>query len=158
MNLFQQAETGATKNKTLAQSLIRRTADLKILLARSSDYCSWGGSRGARERSGVSEGKIGYGGPVVGPIVGAIAAVAVVTVMVIHYSKKTAITGCVNSWGNGITFADEKDKQIYALSGDTADIKPGDRIKLQGKKVKLKGPDKTLAWEAKKVTKDFGVC
>lgn len=91
------------------------------------------------------EGEIGYSGPVVGPIVGAIAAVAVVTVVVIHYSKKTAIAGCVNSWGSRITFADEKDKQIYALSGDTADIKPGDRIKLPGKKVKLKGPDKTLA-------------
>jgi hypothetical protein len=107
---------------------------------------------------GFPEGKIGYGGPIVAPIVGAIAAVAVVTVMVIHYSKKSAITGCVNSGGNGMTLTDEKDKQIYALSGDTADIKPGDRIKLQGKKVKPKGPDKTLVWEAKKVIKDFGVC
>jgi hypothetical protein len=92
-------------------------------------------------------------------IVAVTAAVAVVvTVVVIHYSKKRAITGCVNSVANGMTVTDEKDKQIYALSGSTTGIKPGDRMKLQGRKVKPKGPDKTLVWEAKEVTKDFGVC
>jgi hypothetical protein len=129
-----------------------------MLLARSSDHCSWYGSRRARERSEVFGRKMGYGGPIAAPIVGAIATVAVVTVMIIHYSKKSAITGYVNSGGNGMTLTDEKDKHIYALSGDTTGIKPGDRIALQGKKVKPKGPDKTLVWEAKKVTKDFGVC
>jgi hypothetical protein len=92
-------------------------------------------------------------------IVAVTAAVAVVvTVVAIHYSKKRAITGCVNSGANGMTMADEKDKQIYTLSGNTTGIKPGDRMKLQGKKVKPKGPDKTLVWEAKEVTKDFGAC
>ena len=57
-----------------------------------------------------------------------------------------------------MTVTDEEDRKEDLLSGDTADIKPGDRMKLQGKKVKPKGPDKTLDWEAKKVTKDFGVC
>ena len=57
-----------------------------------------------------------------------------------------------------MTITDEKDKQVYALSGNTAGIKPGDRMKLQGKKVKSKGADKTLVWEAKAVPKDFGVC
>ena len=92
-------------------------------------------------------------------IVATTAAVAVVvSVVVIHYSKKRTITGCFNSAGSGMTVTDEKDKQIYALSGNTAGIKPGDRMKLQGKKVKSKGADKTLVWEAKAVTKDFGVC
>ncbi|MGC2769536.1 MAG: hypothetical protein WB607_28830 [Candidatus Acidiferrum sp.] len=84
--------------------------------------------------------------------------VAVVAVVVIHYSKKRAITGCVVSGESGMTLTDEKDKQIYKLSGNTTDIKPSDRMKLQGKKIKPKGPDKTLDWEAKKVTEDFGVC
>ena len=57
---------------------------------------------------GFPEGKIGYGGPIAAPIVGAIATVEVVTVMIIHYSKKSAITGCVNSGGNGMTLTDEK--------------------------------------------------
>jgi hypothetical protein len=95
---------------------------------------------------------------VIGIVAVAAAVAVVVTVVVIHYSKKRAITGCVNSGAHGMTVTDEKDKQIYALSGNTTSIKPGDRMKLQGRKVKPKGPDKTLVWEAKEVTKDFGVC
>lgn len=106
-----------------------------------------------------AQGKIGYGGPIVAPIVGAVAALVVVVILVVHYStKKRAITGCVNSAGSGMTVTDEKDKQIYPLSGDTAGIKVGDRMKLQGRKVKSKDADKTVVWEAKAVTKDFGVC
>jgi hypothetical protein len=98
------------------------------------------------------------GGPIVAGIVVTAAALVVVTVVVIHYSKKRAITGCVVLGQSGMTLIDEKDKQIYTLSGDTTDIKPGDRMKLQGKKVKPKDPDKTLVWEAKKVTNDYGAC
>ncbi len=106
----------------------------------------------------AQSGKIGYNGPVVGPIVGAAAAVVVVTLVVIHYSKKRSITGCVASAGGAMSVTDENNKRIYALSGDTVGIKPGDRMKLQGKKVKPTGPEKTLGWEATKVIKDFGVC
>jgi hypothetical protein len=91
-------------------------------------------------------------------IVAATAAVTVLVVVLIHKSKKTAITGCVNSAGSGMTVTDEKDKQIYTLSGYAVGITPGHRMRLLGKKVKSKGADKTLVWEAKAVTKDFGVC
>ena len=92
-------------------------------------------------------------------IVAAAAGVVVVAVVVIHEStKKRAITGCVNPGGSGMTVTDEKDKQTYALSGNTSSIKPGDRMKLQGKKVKSKGADKTMVWQAKAVATDFGVC
>jgi hypothetical protein len=101
---------------------------------------------------------IGYNGPVVGPIVGALAGVVVIAVVVVYYSKKRAITGCVAAGANGMTVTDEKDRRIYPLSGDTADIKPGERMKLRGRKVKSKGPDKALGWQATKVSKDFGVC
>ena len=97
-------------------------------------------------------------GPIIAAIVATAAAVVIVTVVVIHESKKRTITGCVNSGANGMTLTNEKDTQIYALLGDTTGVKPGDRIKLQGKKVKAKGPDKALVWKATKVTKDFGVC
>lgn len=50
------------------------------------------------------------------------------------------------------------DKRVYVLSGNMAGVKPGDRLKLQGKKVKPTGSEKTLGWEATKVAKDFGVC
>lgn len=98
-------------------------------------------------------------GPIIAAIVVTVAAVVIVTVVVIHEStKKRTITGCVNSGANGMTLTNQRDKQIYALSGDTTGIKAGDRMKLQGKKVKAKGADKALVWKATKATKDFGVC
>lgn len=57
-----------------------------------------------------------------------------------------------------MTLTDEKDQQIYALSSNTEGIKPGDRMKLHGKRVKSKSPDKMLVWETKDVVKDYGVC
>jgi hypothetical protein len=97
-------------------------------------------------------------GEVVGAVVGAVAVVAVVVFVAIHYSKKRSVTGCVNSTQNGMTIADEKDNQVYKIVGNTLGVKPGDRMKLHGKKAKSNGPDKTLAWETESVTKDFGVC
>jgi hypothetical protein len=96
-------------------------------------------------------------------IIAAIVVVGVVLVFlvpatIVHYSKKRTITGCVISEANGMTLTDERDKQIYALSGDTSGIKAGDRVKLQGKKERPKGTDKALLWKATKVTKDFGAC
>jgi hypothetical protein len=90
----------------------------------------------------------------------AAAAIAVVvTVASIHHRrKKIVITGCVISGDNGMTVTDEEDRKTYAISGNATGIKPGDRMKLEGKKVKPKSPDKTFVWEAKEVIKDFGVC
>jgi hypothetical protein len=98
------------------------------------------------------------GGPIVVGIVVTAVALVVATVLVIHYSKKRAITGCVISGESGMTLTDQKDKQTYTLSGDTTDIKLGDRMKLKGKKVKPKGPDKALVWEASQVSKNYGAC
>src|ERR1039457_3475536 len=98
-----------------------------------------------------NSGKIVSNGTIDGVIVGVAAGVAVIAIVAIHYSKKRTITGCVNSGGNGLTVTDEKDKQTYALSGDTTGIKPGDRMRVQGKKVKSTGPHKPLEWEARQV-------
>src|SRR5256885_17054391 len=105
-----------------------------------------------------SSGKIVSDGTIAGGIVGAVAAVAVVAIVAIHYSKKRMITGCVKSAGNGLTVIDEKDRQTYALSGDTTAIKLGDRVRLQGKKVKSMLSGAPLGWEIKTVVKDLGVC
>ncbi len=109
---------------------------------------------------GAGDGPIGgvTTAEVVGAIVAAAAIVVVIVVVSVHYSKKRTITGCVSSGANGMTVTDEKDKQIYALTSNTEGIKPGDRMKLHGKRVKSKGPDKTLVWETKNVAKDYGLC
>ena len=108
----------------------------------------------------VKPAEAGYpsGGAIAGAIVAVAAAVVVVAVVVIHKSTaKRTITGCVYSGENGMSVTDDKDKQSYALSGDTAGIKPGDRMTLQGKKIKPKD-GKPLGWETKRITKDLGVC
>src|SRR5271167_258707 len=104
--------------------------------------------------------KLGTGGDeIVIGIVAITAVVAVViTVLAVHYSKKRSITGCVASVGEAMTITDENDKKFYALSGNTTGVKPGDRIKLKGRKIKSTGPGKMLGWEATDVAKDFGVC
>jgi len=95
---------------------------------------------------------------IVSAVVVAAAIVIVAAVLIVHYSKKRSITGCVTAAPNGITVTDEKDRQIYALSGNTAGITPGDRMKLRGRKIKPKGRDKARLWEARDVARDFGVC
>jgi len=92
-------------------------------------------------------------------IVAVSAALVVITVVIVHESrKKRTVTGCVISGANGMSVTDEKDKRIYALSGNTADIKVGDRVTLQGKNAKSKDAKAPLAWDVNKETKDFGAC
>jgi hypothetical protein len=89
----------------------------------------------------------------------AAAIVAVVTLTGLHHRRRRImITGCVISGDTGMTVTDEEDRKLYALSGDTTGIKPGDRISLLGKKGKAKGPGMALVWEAREVVKDFGAC
>jgi len=38
-----------------------------------------------------------------------------------------------------MSVTDEKDKRSYALSGNTGDIKPGDRVTVQGQEDQAEG-------------------
>jgi hypothetical protein len=95
---------------------------------------------------------------VIGIVAVSVALVVIIVVVVHESKKKRTVTGCVTSGNNGMSVTDEKDKRIYALSGNTADIKQGDRVTLQGKKAKPTGANTPLAWEVNKETKDFGAC
>ena len=96
-------------------------------------------------------------GTIVGVIVGVVAGVAVIAIVAIHYSKKRTITGCVKPAQNGFIVNDEKDKLVYTLSGDTAGVKQGERMTLQGKKIKPNAGN-PLGWEITKIRTDYGVC
>jgi hypothetical protein len=90
------------------------------------------------------------------------AAVAVVVILlVIHYKhKKSSITGCVASGASGMNLTDEKDKRLYTLSGDTAAVKAGDRMTLEGIQRKEKGAapvSTSTVFEVQKV-RDLGAC
>jgi hypothetical protein len=96
-------------------------------------------------------------GTIAGVIVGVVAGVAVIAIVAIYYSKKRTITGCVKPAQNGFIVNDEKDKLVYTLSGDTAGVKQGERMTLQGKKIKPNAGN-TLGWEITKIRTDYGVC
>ena len=109
--------------------------------------------------SAEAQDKIVSNGTIVGVIVGVVAAVVIVAYVAIHESsKKRSITGCVIPADNGMSMTDEKDNRSYPLSGNTGDIKPGDRMTLQGKKIKQKDTGKPVLWETRAISKDFGVC
>lgn len=97
-------------------------------------------------------------GEVVGAIVGAIAVVAVITVVVVYAVKhKPSITGCAVASPAGMTLQDQGNSQKFLLTGNTAGIKPGDRVKLQGKK--LKGGDaSTRTFTVLNLKHDYGAC
>jgi hypothetical protein len=105
----------------------------------------------------------GHIGPSNGEIIGIIAGVAagltVVAVLVYHQTHKHAsITGCVASSADGLTLQNEKDKKVYALSGDSTTLKPGERVTVKGKRVKVKDASGKLSFQVEKRTQDFGAC
>src|SRR5215472_19127675 len=76
-------------------------------------------------------------GEIVAIIAGAAAALTVVGFLIYHETHKhPSITGCVASGADGLTLKNEKDKKVYALSGDFAALGAGERVRLKGKKVK----------------------
>ena len=89
---------------------------------------------------------------IAGIVVVSAAVVVGVVLIVLHEKHKTrAITGCVTSGAGGMSVTDDKDKQVYALSGDPVGVKPGDRMTLEGRR-------RGKIFEARSVIKDLGVC
>jgi hypothetical protein len=89
---------------------------------------------------------------IAGIVVVSAAVVVGVVLIVLHEKHKTrAITGCVISGAGGMSVIDDKDKRIYALSGDPVGIKPGDRMTMEGRR-------RGNIFEARSVMKDLGVC
>ena len=90
----------------------------------------------------------------VGIVVGAVVVGGLVVYLVIP--KQKTIEGCVESASGMTVLTNEKDHRPYELISDTVVIRPGQRLKLKGKKRK----DKSGAWQlrVKKVVRDDGAC
>ena len=100
-------------------------------------------------------------GPSKAEVVAIIVGIAVVFVgvgfLVYHETHKhPSITGCIVPGTDGLTLQNEKDKKAYALSGDSAALKAGERVTIKGKKVKDSAGKHSFRVE--KVSKDFGAC
>jgi hypothetical protein len=88
-------------------------------------------------------------------IVTATVAVVVAVLVLRHKHREVQITGCVGPGAKGMRLKDERDKRIYDLSGDTAGIKVGDRVSLEGKRTHS---GTSLVFETQRVARDFGAC
>lgn len=110
------------------------------------------------QTGGYSFGKIGpSAGEVVGIIVGVAVVITVGGVLIYHETHKhPSITGCVASSADGLTVQNEKEKKVYALSGNSAALAVGERDTLKGNKVK--GSGGRASFQVEKLTKDYGKC
>jgi hypothetical protein len=98
------------------------------------------------------------GGQVVLIFVGVAAIGAAIGVGVYFAVRKApSITGCAVSSASGLSLQHEGDQQTYTLLGDTAAIKPGDRIRISGKKRK-EYPSGNRDFLVEKLAKDYGPC
>ncbi len=100
-------------------------------------------------------------GPSKGQIIAAIAGAAAVLTglgfLIYHETHKhPSITGCAASSPDGLTLQNEKDKKVYALSGDSFALKAGERVTVKGKKVK--DSSGKFSFQVEKLTKDYGSC
>lgn len=68
-----------------------------------------------------------------------------------------SLTGCAVSGANGLQIQSQGDQQSFALIGEVAGIKSGDRVRVTGKKVKSNaGAPRQFLVE--KLGKDYGAC
>jgi len=103
-----------------------------------------------------AQNKIVSTGETVGAIAGVAGAGAVIAIVVVHEHNVHVMRGCVASYRDGLQVKNEGDNRSYLLSGDTASIKAGERVKLSGKKMKGDGDHRQFALS--KLTKDYGPC
>jgi len=95
-------------------------------------------------------------GPTGAQVAGAAVGVAAVTAVVLYVTlHKPSITGCVQSANGTNSLTDKKDNLTYTLVNN-AEIKPGEHVKLSGKKKKDK--EGHLSFRVKKVKQDYGPC
>lgn len=118
---------------------------------------------GSTSPTGCQSGSLGNIGPSNGEVLGAavglgaVIAVAIIVPVEISHSHHT-LTGCVFTGPRGLELR-TSDSKTYALEGDAATIKVGDRVKLHGSKAK-KTKDTTgdQVFRVEKLNRDFGSC
>jgi len=91
---------------------------------------------------------------IVAALVGAGAAIGIGVYYAIHHGH--ALRGCAAADPSGLQLVNEGDQRSYALTGDTAAIKTGDRVRVSGSKVK--GDPNHRQFVVTKLSKDYGAC
>jgi cysteine synthase len=74
-------------------------------------------------------------------------------------SRPPSIKGCAVTGPNGLELKNEGDGQTFQLLGITSDVKPGDRVRVQGKKKAIgKSSSGNPTFLVEKLAKDYGAC
>jgi hypothetical protein len=68
-----------------------------------------------------------------------------------------SLNGCAVSGSDGLQLHNKGDGQTYALVGEVAGIKPGDQVRVSGKKAGKKGAP-AQQFVVEKLTRDYGAC
>lgn len=99
-------------------------------------------------------------GEVVGIGVAVVATVVVATVVLVHvHNSHYSVRGCVTAGPDGLHLLENGSGKVYTLTGVTANVKPGDVIKLHGAKIKGQkdnAGDQDFAVES--INRDYGPC
>ncbi len=91
-------------------------------------------------------------GAIIGGVVGGAALAG--GLLLWHAHKRATVVGCVGP--DASTLLSEKKNQTYSITTDKGvDLKPGDRVKVSGKKI---GKNADLALEVDHLRKDYGSC
>lgn len=93
-------------------------------------------------------------------VVGIAATGAVIGIGIFYaFHHSSSIRGCAVSGPNGLELQNEGDRQTFRLLGITADVKPGDRVRVNGKHKKLaSGSSGNPTFLVDKLAKDYGAC
>lgn len=83
------------------------------------------------------------------------AAIGIGVFYAVHHGH--SLNGCAVSGSGGLELQNHGDQQTYALVGEVAGIKPGDRVRVAGKKEKKSGGG-TQQFVVEKLTRDYGAC
>jgi len=129
-----------------------------ILLLSSTASAQYGGGTMGGTGMGTASSTPSYGGgsgKAIGIGIGAAVAGASALYLAAHHGA--SVNGCVRQAANDrLSLVDTKSGEAYSLVLDSTDVKPGDQVKLSGKKTKAAEGNSTF--EVRKVEKDFGAC
>jgi hypothetical protein len=137
---------------TGAQKLLANVITLALLGLASGPIIVYGASRQSSDTQIVSNGQIAG---VAAGIAAAGAAIGIGVYYAVHHGH--SLTGCTSSGSRGLELVSEGDHETWALVGEVSGIKPGQRVRVSGKREK-KDSVNTRQFLVEKVSKDLGPC
>jgi hypothetical protein len=67
------------------------------------------------------------------------------------------LTGCISNAAGGLQLQNHGDQHTYTIVGEVSALKPGERVRVSGKKSKQKGND-PRQFLVEKLEKNYGAC